>query len=45
MSAKVKAIKNLYIHGKLTKEQIKAKVQIIITAEEYKEITGEEYGG
>lgn len=43
MSNKVKAIKNLYIYGKVTKEQLKASVPIVITEEEYFEITGEKY--
>lgn len=43
MSAKVKAIKNLYKHGKLTKEQIYASVPDVLTAEEYEQITGEAY--
>lgn len=43
MSAKIKAIKNLYRHGRITKEQLKNSVPSVITTEEYKEITGEEY--
>lgn len=43
MNAKVKAIYNLYKHGRVTKEQIKAKVPSVITPEEYKEITGEDF--
>lgn len=43
MTAKVKAIKNLYLHGKLTKEQIHDSVPDVITPEEYKEITGEDF--
>lgn len=45
MNAKVKAIKNLYDHGELTKQQIYDSVPSVITAEEYFEITGEVYGG
>lgn len=44
MNAKVRAIKNLYKHGKLTKEQIRNSVPSVITADEYKEITGENFG-
>ena len=43
MSAKIKAIKNLYRHGRITKEQLKNSVPTVITTEEYKEITGEDY--
>lgn len=43
MSAKVRAIKNLYKHGKLTKEQVRNSVPSVITADEYREITGESY--
>lgn len=43
MSAKVKAIRNLYRHGKLTKAQLRAAVPTVITKEEYAEITGEVY--
>ena len=43
MTAKVKAIKNLYIHGKISKEAIYKSVPNVITEEEYKEIIGEDY--
>lgn len=43
MTAKVKAIRNLYRHGRISKEQLKNSVPTVITTEEYKEITGEEY--
>lgn len=43
MGAKVKAIQNLYKHGKLTKEQIRAKVPSIIAEDEYQVITGESF--
>lgn len=43
MSAKIKAIKNLYRHRRITKEQLKNSVPTVINTEEYKEITGEEY--
>lgn len=43
MKAKVKAIYTLYKHGKLTKAQVRASVPEVLTAEEYKAITGEEY--
>lgn len=43
MSNKVKAIKNLYVYGKVTKEQVKASVPTIITEEEYFKIIGEKY--
>lgn len=43
MSAKVKAIKNLYKHGKLSKAQIHASVPDVLTAEEYALIVGEAY--
>lgn len=43
MTNKVRAIWNLYKHNKLTKEQLKGSVPIVISKEEYKEITGEEY--
>lgn len=43
MSAKVKAIMTLYRHGRISKEELKNSVPTIITAIEYKEITGEEY--
>ena len=43
MSAKVKAIWNLYKHGRITKAQLRAKVPEVLSAEEYREITGEEY--
>ena len=42
MSNKAKAIQNLYRHGRLTKEQVKAAVPGIITREEYLEIVGEQ---
>lgn len=42
---KIRAIKNLYRHGKLTKAQLRAAVPAVITAEEYAEITGEAYAG
>ena len=45
MSAKVKAIWNLYKHGRITKNQLKAKVPVVLTDEEYEQITGEKYGG
>lgn len=45
MTAKVKAIRNLYKHGKLTKQEIYNSVPDVITADEYFEITGEVYGG
>lgn len=41
MSNKAKAIWNLYRHGRLTKEQVKAAVPGIITQEEYRKIVGE----
>ena len=41
MSNKAKAIRNLYQHGRLTKEQVEAAVPGIITREEYREIVGE----
>ena len=43
MKAQVKAICTLYRHGKLTKAQVHASVPEVLTAEEYKAITGEEY--
>lgn len=43
MKAKVKAIYTLYRHGKLTKAQVHASVPEVLTAEEYKAITGEDY--
>lgn len=43
MNTKVKAIYNLYKHGKLTKAQVKKSVPAVITEEEYKEITGEDF--
>lgn len=43
MKPKVKAIYTLYRHGKLTKAQVYASVPEVLTAEEYKAITGEEY--
>lgn len=43
MSAKVKAIYNLYKHGRISKEQIRVKVPSVISKEEYKEITGEDF--
>lgn len=43
MIAKVRAIYNLYKHGRITKEQIRAKVPSVITEKEYKEITGEDF--
>ena len=43
MKAKVKAIYTLYRHGKLTRAQVRASVPDVLTAEEYKTITGEEY--
>lgn len=42
MSAKVKAIWNLYKHGRITKEQLRAKVPAVLTEAEYMEIVGEE---
>lgn len=45
MTAKVKAIQNLYRHGKLTKEQIAESVPDVVSPEEYFEITGEVYNG
>ena len=41
MSNKAKAIRNLYRHGRRTKEQVEAEVPGIITQEEYREIVGE----
>lgn len=43
MTAKVKAIQNLYKYGKITKQQLRNSVPKIITAEEYFQITGENY--
>ena len=43
MKPKVKAIYTLYRHGKLTKAQVHASVPEVLTAEEYKTITGEEF--
>lgn len=43
MNAKVKAIQNLYKHGRLTKAQIYASVPAVISAAEYATITGEAY--
>lgn len=43
MKAKVKAIYTLYKHGKLTKDQVRASVPNVISEDEYKEITGEQY--
>lgn len=43
MKPKVKAIYTLYKHGKLTKAQVFASVPNVISEDEYKEITGEEY--
>ena len=43
MKPKVKAIHTLYKHGKLTKAQVHASVPEVLTAKEYKAITGEEY--
>ncbi len=43
MNPKVKAIYTLYRHGKLTRAQVRASVPEVLTAEEYKAITGEEY--
>lgn len=45
MTAKVKAIWNLYKHGRITKAQLRAKVPAVLSEKEYTEITGEEYGG
>ena len=45
MTAKVKAIWNLYKHGRLTKEQIMAKVPTVITVAEYAELFAEEWPG
>lgn len=44
MTAKIKAIYNLYKHGKLTKAQVRASVPEVLTPEEYESITGEKYG-
>ncbi len=41
MSAKVKAIWNLYKHGRITKAQLKAKVPVVLSEKEYEQITGE----
>lgn len=44
MSTLVESLKRLYLKGKLTKEQIKARVvKGTITTDEYKYITGEDY--
>lgn len=43
MTAKVKAIWNLYKHGRITKAQLRAKVTAVLSEEEYTEITGEAY--
>lgn len=43
MTAKVKAIKNLYQHGKLTIKQLYDSVPAIITEAEYQEITGKSF--
>jgi hypothetical protein len=40
MSAKVKAIWNLYKHGRITKAQLKAKVPVVLAEDEYEQITG-----
>ena len=43
MTAKVKAIKNLYVHGKVNKEDVFNSVPNVITEKEYNEITGYTY--
>lgn len=43
MTDKIIAIRNLYRHGRITKQQLYDCVPNIITAEEYFQITGEEY--
>lgn len=44
MSAKAKALQNLYRRGKVTKDGLKQAVADgVITPEEYQEITGEAY--
>ena len=44
MSAKIRAIQNLYRRGRVTLEQLRASVPTVITAEEYAQITGEMFG-
>lgn len=43
MNAKVKAIRTLYQHGRISKEQVYAKVPALLSAEEYEQVTGERY--
>ncbi len=46
MNAFVKSLKRLYDQGRITKEDVAARVESgKITAEDYKYITGEEYDG
>lgn len=46
MSARAKALVNLYRRNKITKDGLKKAVEDgVITAEEYKEITNETYKG
>lgn len=46
MSAKAKAIRTLYRMKRITIEGVRQAVEDgLITAEEYREITGEEYAG
>lgn len=44
MSAKIRAIQNLYRRGRVTLEQLRASVPSIITEEEFAQITGDMFG-